>query len=82
MNGIFAIIICFIAGMGAGLGTGFAGLSAASVISPMLITFLGFNAYFMTLLVGIDVKIIFIKHLINNYIRNRNDYYVFKSSIL
>lgn len=25
--------------MGAGLGTGFAGLSAAAVISPMLITF-------------------------------------------
>ena len=45
MNNIFAIIICFIAGMGAGLGTGFAGLSAAAVISPMLITFLDFNAY-------------------------------------
>ena len=45
MNSVFAIIICFIAGMGAGLGTGFAGLSAAAVISPMLITFLGFNAY-------------------------------------
>ena len=27
------------AGMGAGLGTGFAGMSAAAVISPMLITF-------------------------------------------
>ena len=45
MNSVFAIIICFIAGVGAGLGTGFAGLSAAAVISPMLITFLGFNAY-------------------------------------
>lgn len=41
----FEILICFIAGMGAGLGTGFAGLSAAAVISPMLITFLGFPAY-------------------------------------
>lgn len=38
-------IICFIAGMGAGLGTGFAGMSAAAVISPMLITFLGLPAY-------------------------------------
>ena len=28
------------AGIGAGLGTGFAGMSAAAVISPMLITFL------------------------------------------
>ena len=39
------IIICFIAGMGAGLGTGFAGMSAAAVISPMLITFLDIPAY-------------------------------------
>ena len=39
------IIVCFIAGMGAGLGTGFAGMSAAAVISPMLITFLGMPAY-------------------------------------
>lgn len=42
---LMKIIICFIAGMGAGLGTGFAGMSAAAVISPMLITFLGMNAY-------------------------------------
>ena len=45
MRIMFEILICFIAGMGAGLGTGFAGLSAAVVISPMLITFLGFHAY-------------------------------------
>lgn len=38
-------IVCFFAGMGAGLGTGFAGMSAAAVISPMLITFLGMPAY-------------------------------------
>ena len=31
--------------MGAGLGTGFAGMSAAAVISPMLITFLGVDPY-------------------------------------
>lgn len=31
--------------MGAGLGTGFAGMSAAAVISPMLITFLGMDPY-------------------------------------
>ena len=42
---IFTFFICFIAGMGAGLGTGFAGMSAAAVISPMLITFLGLPAY-------------------------------------
>ena len=39
------LIVCFIAGIGAGLGTGFAGMSAAAVISPMLITFLDFPAY-------------------------------------
>lgn len=39
------VIICVLAGMGAGLGTGFAGMSAAVVISPMLITFLGMNPY-------------------------------------
>lgn len=39
------LIVCFLAGMGAGLGTGFAGMSAAAVISPMLITFLQIPAY-------------------------------------
>ena len=42
---MFRFIICFVAGIGAGLGTGFAGMSAAAVISPMLITFLGLPAY-------------------------------------
>lgn len=42
---LYKFIICFLAGVGAGLGTGFAGMSAAAVISPMLITFLGMDAY-------------------------------------
>ena len=42
---LMKFIVCFIAGIGAGLGTGFAGMSAAAVISPMLITFLGMPAY-------------------------------------
>lgn len=42
---MYKFIICFISGIGAGLGTGFAGMSAAAVISPMLITFLGLPAY-------------------------------------
>ena len=45
MRALLEVIVCFIAGMGAGLGTGFAGMSAAAVISPMLITFLGMPAY-------------------------------------
>lgn len=42
---IVTILVCFFAGMGAGLGTGFAGMSAAAVISPMLITFLDMDPY-------------------------------------
>lgn len=42
---LIKVLICFLAGMGAGLGTGFAGMSAAAVISPMLITFLDVPAY-------------------------------------
>ena len=42
---LLKVIVCLIAGIGAGLGTGFAGMSAAVVISPMLITFLGVPAY-------------------------------------
>lgn len=42
---IAKILVCFFAGLGAGLGTGFAGMSAAAVISPMLITFLDIPAY-------------------------------------
>lgn len=42
---LYTILICLLAGLGAGLGTGFAGMSAAAVISPMLITFLNVPAY-------------------------------------
>lgn len=42
---MFTFVICFLAGIGAGLGTGFAGMSAAAVISPMLITFLHVEPY-------------------------------------
>lgn len=42
---IYKLVICFLAGMGVGLGTGFAGMSAAAVISPMLIAFLGMEPY-------------------------------------
>ena len=45
MTFLFTLFVTFFAGMGAGLGTGFAGMSAAAVISPMLITFLGMDPY-------------------------------------
>lgn len=45
MKLFITILVTFFAGMGAGLGTGFAGMSAAAVISPMLITFLDMDPY-------------------------------------
>lgn len=42
---LIKVIVCFLAGMGAGIGTGFAGMSAASIIGPMLTTFIGIPAY-------------------------------------
>lgn len=47
------ILVCILAGIGAGFGTGVAGLSAAAVISPMLITFLHVDPY---LAVGIALS--------------------------
>ena len=45
MDMLVKVIVCLIAGLGAGLGTGFAGMSAAAVITPMLVTFLGMETY-------------------------------------
>lgn len=45
MELFITIIVTFFAGMGAGLGTGFAGMSAAAVITPILTTFLGIEPY-------------------------------------
>ena len=45
MQLLITILVTFFAGMGAGLGTGFAGMSAEAVISPVLITFLGMDPY-------------------------------------
>ena len=45
MKIFITVLVTFFAGMGAGLGTGFAGMSAAAVISPMLITFLDMDPY-------------------------------------
>lgn len=42
---IITILVCLIAGIGAGIGTGFAGMSAAAIIGPMLVTFLGVPVY-------------------------------------
>ena len=41
----FEIFICILSGALAGIGTGFAGLSAATFVSPMLVFFLGVDIY-------------------------------------
>ncbi len=45
MQWLVMVLVTFFAGMGAGLGTGFAGMSAAAVITPMLVTFLDLDPY-------------------------------------
>ena len=45
MHILYVLLVTFFAGMGAGLGTGFAGMSAAAVITPMLVTFLKMDTY-------------------------------------
>lgn len=45
MSILLTVIVTFFAVWVAGLGTGFAGMSAAAVISPRLITFLGMVPY-------------------------------------
>ena len=45
MELLIKVLVCFFAGAGAGIGTGFAGMSAAAVVGPMLVAFLGVPAY-------------------------------------
>ena len=63
------ILVTFFAGMGAGLGTGFAGMSAAAVISPMLITFLGMDPY---MAVGIAMSSDVLASAVSAYTYHKN----------
>ena len=69
MQLIQTILVTFFAGMGAGLGTGFAGLSAAAVISPMLITFLGIDPY---MAVGIALSSDVLASAVSAYTYHKN----------
>ena len=69
MKLLFTIIVTFFAGMGAGLGTGFAGMSAAAVISPMLITFLDMDPY---MAVGIALSSDVVASAISAYTYGKN----------
>lgn len=63
------ILVTFFAGMGAGLGTGFAGMSAAAVITPMLVTFLDMNPY---MAVGIALSSDVLASAISAYTYGKN----------
>lgn len=69
MELLWTLLITFLAGMGAGLGTGFAGMSAAAVISPMLITFLHMEPY---LAVGIALSSDVLASAVSAYTYGKN----------
>ena len=69
MQTLVTILVTFFAGMGAGLGTGFAGMSAAAVISPMLITFLGIEPY---MAVGIALSADVLASAVSAYTYHKN----------
>ena len=69
MELLLTVVVTFFAGMGAGLGTGFAGMSAAAVISPMLITFLHMDPY---MAVGIALSSDVLASAVSAYIYGKN----------
>ena len=69
MSFLYTVLVTFFAGMGAGLGTGFAGMSAAAVISPMLITFLGMDPY---MAVGIALSSDVLASAVSAYTYHKN----------
>lgn len=66
---LITILVCFIAGAGAGIGTGFAGMSAVAMISPLLITFLDIPAYTA---VGIGLASDVLASLLSAYTYKKN----------
>ena len=69
MSTFITVLVTFFAGMGAGLGTGFAGMSAAAVISPMLITFLHTDPY---IAVGIALSSDVLASAVSAYTYHKN----------
>ena len=79
MNILLTIAVTFFAGMGARLGTGFAGMSAAAVISPMLITFLKMDPY---MAVGIALSSDVLASAVSAYIYGKNKNLDIKNGII
>lgn len=76
---IIKVLVCFIAGAGAGIGTGFAGMSAAAIVSPLLITFLGLPAYTA---VGVGLASDVLASAISAYTYKKNKNIDIKNGIL
>ena len=79
MNLFITILVTFFAGMGAGLGTGFAGMSAAEVISPMLITFLHMDPY---MAVGIALSSDVLASAVSAYTYGKNKNLDIKNGVI
>ena len=79
MKLLLTIVVTFFAGMGAGLGTGFAGMSAAAVISPMLITFLGMDPY---MAVGIALSSDVLASAVSAYTYHKNKNLEIKNGLI
>lgn len=79
MDLLIKVFVCFIAGAGAGIGTGFAGMSAAAVIGPMLVTFLDVPAYHA---VGIGLMSDVLASLVSAWTYKKNGNLDIKRSIL
>lgn len=78
MELLFKILICFLAGAGAGIGTGFAGMSAAAVVGPILVAFLNVPAYEA---VGIGLISDVLASLISAYTYKKNGNLDIKNSL-
>ena len=76
---LWTVAVTFFAGMGAGLGTGFAGMSAAAVISPMLITFLDMEPY---LAVGIALASDVLASAVSAYTYGKNQNLDIKNGLI
>lgn len=76
---IIKVLVCFIAGAGAGIGTGFAGMSAAAIVSPLLIIFLGLPAYTA---VGVGLASDVLASAISAYTYKKNKNIDIKNGIL
>ena len=79
MKWVIMVLVTFFAGMGAGLGTGFAGMSAAAVISPMLITFLHMDPY---MAVGIALSSDVLASAVSAYTYGKNKNLDIKNGII